>query len=55
VVNDVRCVALEGDAARTAAAAFTDANQLTFFDDGAGIYRLVVRPILPGETACPTS
>jgi hypothetical protein len=55
VFGDVRCIALDGEQALTAAAAFEEASQLTFFDDGAGIYRLLVRPILPGETACPAS
>lgn len=55
VFDGLRCIALEGEQATTATAVFANATQLTFFDDGAGIHRLVVRPILPGETACPAS
>lgn len=55
IFGDLHCVALDGDNARTAAAAFAEATQQTFFDDGSDVYRLVVRPIVPGETACPAS
>lgn len=55
VLGELRCITLEGAEARTAAAAFGDAHGLTFFDDGAGIHRLVVRPIVPGETGCPAN
>ena len=47
------CVALEGDDLTAAEPAFAAANQLTFFDDGAATYRLTVRPVLPGDAACP--
>jgi len=50
---DLRCIALEGADAAEAVAAFAQAHQLTYFDDGTAVYRLVVRPILPGVTACP--
>lgn len=54
VMSGLRCIVVEGDDLAAAGPVFENANQLTFFDDGTTTYRLTVRPLLPGDTACPS-
>lgn len=48
------CTAFESDAARRIEELFADADQLTWFRDAEGAtWRVMVRPVLPDEEACP--
>lgn len=49
----LRCIALDGEDAEVALAVFSSATQMTFFEEGGEVWRLIPRPIFPGETACP--
>lgn len=47
------CLAVTGDAATDVRTTMRQADQLTFFTQDDESYRVVVRPLLPDETACP--
>jgi hypothetical protein len=49
----LRCIALEGEDAEYALGVFTEATQMTFFEEGGEVWRLIPRPLFPGETGCP--
>jgi hypothetical protein len=52
---DHRCIAVDGEDAQTLVAALSDTNELTQWLPRANAdiaYRLVARPLLPGEVAC---
>ncbi len=46
------CTVLEDAEAEAAAAAFTDATQVTTWDTGSEQIQLLARPLLPGEDGC---
>ncbi|MGI8517970.1 MAG: hypothetical protein ACR2ME_06490 [Acidimicrobiia bacterium] len=47
-----RCATYDGTEAQDLLAIFGEANQNTFFTDGDVNYRLLVRPLFPGEEPC---
>ncbi|MBA2336414.1 MAG: hypothetical protein H0V96_01415 [Acidimicrobiia bacterium] len=49
---DLPCTVIIGEDAAVAAAAFTDATQVTVWDTGSAPVRLLARPLLPGEDGC---
>ncbi|MDQ3782118.1 MAG: hypothetical protein M3349_04170 [Actinomycetota bacterium] len=49
---DLPCTVITGEDAAAAAAAFTDATQVTVWDTGSAPVRLLARPLLPGEDGC---
>ena len=50
--DTLRCVVVEGDDVDALLPILEEADQLTFFDDGTGTYRLTPRPLLPSEAGC---
>ena len=49
-----KCSASTGDVAAQVTDTMTKANQLTYFTDVGKTYQVLVRPLLPDETGCPS-
>jgi hypothetical protein len=46
------CLIVEGDEVATVLPVLRESNQLTLFDESGTLYRLLPRPLLPGEAGC---